>query len=415
MQKEFFYKRNMGTDFMGSGRATLVLSDKRWLISLSSLLMFLTISLAIVMLVAVLLAVIILPDIPKEQLSLKLLAKLSTVDWTRAFFKHFDLVAGIGVLIGYIWYLNRARKLERLTLSPEGIQYTSPLPQSLKRLRPDWSLSWQQVEKTELGMNGKIQNPEFVLLTFMYGTKKRRVFPTRWVNPASYSAPTLRFNFTFKIPARDDILKSALATEIVRYISRNVPTITVVANLTQTEAITSLEKNPHGRIAMGIIFLLILYAVIDFVIGSESYIDEPSTLMHLYIAAGIIGTILSAIGLYKSTLAAAEKGGLAILIGVVVSAAMLPGALRINALTDSNGLVAYDYYVKQDQRSVVLQPVVAGMPSIDYFAANKFWGKFGKDDTYPVQIRKGGLGFYQFNSSIIVDDIHNYHDAPPKK
>ena len=391
---------------MGSGKTTLALSDKRWLISLNTILMLLTLWLVIP--IMLLLTIFPSPDISWVQLSTKLSEKFSTVNWAHVFIKRLDFVAVYCFLFGQIWYLNRARKLERLTLSPEGIQYTSPLPYSLKRLRPDWSLSWEQVEKAELGMNGMLYNPEFVLLTFMYGTKKRRIFPTRWVDPENYSQPIFRFKFTFKAPARDEMLKSVMATEVVRYISKNIPTVTVAASLASITVSNSLEKNPHGRIAMGIIFLLIVYAIIDFIIGPESYIDAPSSLAYIYIFAGIIGAALSAIWLYKSTLAAAEKGGLAILIGVVVSAAMLPGALRINAFTDKNGLVAYNYFVTQSKHSVVLRPVVDEMPVIDYFAKNKFWESFGKDDTYPVMIRKGGLGFYQFDSASVVDDIHNH-------
>jgi hypothetical protein len=105
-----------------------------------------------------------------------------------------------------------------------------------------------------------------------------------------------------------------------------------------------------------------------------------------------------------------EKTGLAMLIGMLVAAAMVPGALRINALTDTQGASTYDYYVTQSANGVVLRPVVDGMPVIDYFAKKKFWAGFGKNDTYSVQIRKGVLGFYQFNSSIIVDDIRK-HEA----
>ena len=52
-----------------------------------------------------------------------------------------------------------------------------------------------------------------------------------------------------------------------------------------------------------------------------------------------------------------------------------------------------------------MQPLEPGWPKIDYFAKDKYWKKFGKGDVYPVEVRKGILGFYQFNSSVIVRDI----------
>lgn len=84
---------------------------------------------------------------------------------------------------------------------------------------------------------------------------------------------------------------------------------------------------------------------------------------------------------------------------------MVPGALRINVVLDKNGSGIHDYRVTQGDDSVVLQPLEPGWPKIDYFAKDKYWKKFGKGDVYPVEVRKGILGFYQFNSSVIVRDI----------
>jgi hypothetical protein len=209
-------------------------------------------------------------------------------------------------------------------------------------------------------------------------------------------------------PPRDEIIDSLMTSEVMRYISNNVPHIAIDTTLGKTEVFTSLEKNPHGRVAIGIVILLMLYAIIDFVAVPDSYIDEPFSLLPIFISAGIIGAILSGIWLYKSSLPLGEKTGLAFLIGMLVAVAMIPGALRINALTDTNGTTTYNYYVTQGTNSVVLKPIADGMPAIDYFSKNGFWEKFGPYDTFHVQIRKGVLGFYQFNSSVIVDDIRSY-------
>ena len=98
------------------------------------------------------------------------------------------------------------------------------------------------------------------------------------------------------------------------------------------------------------------------------------------------------------------------LIGVLVAVAMVPGSLRINALTDSHAKSSYEYLVTLSNDGVILRPVVNGLPTIDYFAKNRFWGKFDKNATYPVQVHKGSLGFYQFNSSAIADDIHSHEN-----
>jgi hypothetical protein len=283
----------------------------------------------------------------------------------------------------------------------------------LKRFKPDWSLAWNQVQKAELSALGiRLQSPEFALLTFISAADKRRIFPAHWVDANNFTRPASPFNFTFRMtaPPRDEIIDSLMTSEVMRYISNIVPHIAIDTTLGKTEVFTSLEKNPHGRIALGIVALLILYAIIDFVAVPDSYIEEPFSLLPIFISAGLIGAILSGIWLYKSSLPLGEKTGLAFLIGMLVAVAMIPGALRINALTDIKGAVTYDYYVTQGKDSVVLRPVVESMPTIEYFAKNAFWNKFGSNDTYPVLVRKGGLGFYQFNSSVIVVDLRK-HEA----
>lgn len=393
---------------MEIGKTTVVLRDKCWEISRKAFLIAVAIWLVTLFMLALAFSGYIFPsDVHWDVWLAKLPKYLAQIDWLHASIRHFDVVALLGMALGFAWYQKRALKLERLILSPNGIQYISPAPPLFKRYKPDWSIAWHQINKAELGtMMSRFYSPDVVFLTFTTTADKRRIIPTHWVGPETYSWPFFQFKSIFKTPSRDEILKSVMASEVVRYLSMCVPQLTLNTNLSQAETYTSLEKNPHGRIATGMIFLLVTYAIIDYVIGPESYIDAHTSLLHIHVSAGLVGATLSAIWLHKSTLVIGEKVGLAILIGLLIYVAMVPGALRINALTDDNGLVAYDYYVTQDTNSVVLRPVVEGMPTIDYFAKNDFWKKFGKDDTYPVQIRKGGLGFYQFNSAIIVDDIH---------
>jgi hypothetical protein len=392
-------------------QTTIVLRDKRWIFFWKSSLIPASLVMVVMTVALIIALTAIFPDAPWEKLPAILAKKLGSVDWMHAFLGHFDMVIMFGVVFGQFFYLGRVQTLERLTLSPDGISYTSPLPRMLKRFKPDWSLPWNQVQKAELSALGiRLQGPEFALLTLISAADKRRIFPAHWVDANHYSRSSFRFTFAFKLaaPTRDEIINSLMTSEVMRYIANNVPHIAIDTSLGKTEVFTSLEKNPHGRKALGIVALLILYAIIDFVAVPDSYIDEPVSLLPMFFSAGLIGAILSGIWLYKSSLPLGEKTGLAFLIGMLVAVAMIPGALRINALTDMKGAATYDYYVTQGKDSVVLRPVVEGMPTIDYFARNAFWNKFGSNDTYPVLIRKGGLGFYQFNSSVIVADLRKH-------
>ncbi|MDO8988168.1 MAG: hypothetical protein Q7U91_00880 [Sideroxyarcus sp.] len=386
--------------------STIVLCDRRWLNLRKTVLLPAALVLAAMIAAMVFALTVILPDGLWDKLPALIVEKLSKLNWGDALLGHLDGLFLFCIILGQILYLKQAQQFERLTLSPDGIRYTSPLPRILKRLKPDWSLAWNEVCKAELGsLNARLNNPEFVLLTLYSAAGKQRIFPVHWVNAGNYSRPAFRFRFALASPARDEIFKSAMASEVVRYISNRLPQLSIEQATGAAEVLTSLEKHPHGRMALGIVALLILYAIADFVAIPYSYVDEPSALLHLFIPAGIVGAILARIWLHKSTLPAAENNGLALLIGMLVAVAMVPGALRINALTDSDGGTTYDYYVTQSRDGVVLRPVIEGMPVIDYFAKKKFWNEFGKDDTYPVRLQKGVLEFYQFDSSIIVDDI----------
>jgi hypothetical protein len=339
------------------------------------------------------------------------------VDWSKVNSIRFDpiFLLQTGGLIAFFVFFDRAKKFERLILSHEGIRYDSPFPKFLKRFKQDWSLNWNQVSTIEFGFPAIVHpqrrnTPEFCILTFIAGEEKQFISPMRWVNPKSYAAPKkLRNAFRFRLSHGDEVdIKQAVSeSEVVRYLSAKQPHIAVNWDLNVVETMTSLEKNLHGKISIAVLMLLLAYTVIDLMLGSDSYIDEPTTLTHIYVVSGIVGAVLSGLWLSRSSLQLFEKWGLAILFGVVTSAAMLPGALRINALAGNEGLITYDCRVIQGTDGIILQPLIQGVPSIEYFAKNSYWNKFGKDDVYPVQIRKGILGFYQFDSAAIIERIEN--------
>ncbi|HLY95963.1 MAG: hypothetical protein ACM3W8_05950 [Sideroxydans sp.] len=396
---------------MECDKKTLVLIDKRHLQAHISPWLFVVLLLAVTVLPFVFLTAALSPDASWVAAVGKSLESLRKIQWSQLnWSKMLSSLAMIGFAFVQIIYLNWARKNERLTLSPDGIRYTSPLPASLKRLQPDWFLPWAGISSIQLdALNDRLINATLVRMTLASSTGQRRISPAVWVDPATYSRPASRLSFTLTPMAlqRDEIIREVAASEVMRYISGNAPHIAIASNLDRAERHTSLERNPHGRVAIGIVFLLMLYTFLDFIAGPESYIDPPSSLLHIYIPAGVTGAILAWVWLRRSSLATAEKLGLAMLIGVLVGTAMLPGALRINALTDSSGSRTCDYFVTPGADGVVLRPVSDGLPSIDYFARHPYWDKYSSGELYPVQIHKGILGFYQFNSSVIVDDIHS--------
>ncbi len=394
-------------------KKTVVLADKRWLLMRISPRLLAALFLGVPALLFACLAILLFPGATWGELLARLNHLLAHIDWTHIdWAKTLTNLAMLGVVIGQAIYLPWAAERERLTLSPDGLRYTSPLPGSLKRLRPDWFLSWGEIHKVELSApQGPMRNANLVSMALCTSSGKRRICPAVWVDPATYSRPPTRFSFrlTPMTQPRDETIKEVLASEVMRYISVCVPHLSIDSGLGQIPTAASLERDPHGRVAIAIVLGLILYAFLDGMAGPESYIDAPSSLLHIYIPAGLVGAILAGAWLYRSSLPAAEKLGLAMLIGVLVGVAMVPGALRINALTDSGGPERYDFYVVTfGADEVVLRPLKDGLPDIDYFARHAYWDRYRNGALYPVQVHKGILGFYQFNSSIIIDDMHNH-------
>lgn len=352
-----------------AGSSTIVLCDKRWLHLWKYALIFSALFLATTTAVVVVILMANFPDTPWVEIPALLMERLVDVEWGPALLRHLDMVLILCVLTIQILYLYWAKQRERLTLSPAGISYTSPLPPSLRRLKPDWSLSWHEVSKIEFGtFNAQHHNLDLVLMTLFTATGKQKLFPAHWVDASNTSRPPFRFRLSLKSPTREEIFESAMASAIMRYITKRAPQIAVESTPGQAAIHSSLEKDPHGRKALLIVAVLILYAIVDFVAGGDSYIDEPAALLHLYIVAGVLGALLSGVWISRSALPTGEKAGLALLIGMLVAVAFIPGALRLNALTSPQGYTTYDYYVTNGGDGVLLRPARESMPVIEYFA-----------------------------------------------
>src|SRR5882762_11931913 len=54
--------------------------------------------------------------------------------------KQFEGVLLVVAIGAQLWFMRRISQYERLNLDQTGIRYTSPLPDPLRRLKPDWSL-----------------------------------------------------------------------------------------------------------------------------------------------------------------------------------------------------------------------------------------------------------------------------------
>jgi len=391
------------------GNQPLVLCKKQWITAKEDTRLF--IGLSLLMLAFVIVALIsIFPAVNWADLPWgKLPDKLS-----RGFAASPEQIVILIFIPAYLTFINRAKKYERLILSPEGIRYISPMPEFFKRWLPDWSLAWSEIKAIELRPS-KLAGGSATMATLAlaHGTGERTICPLLWADPQTYIAPrkmVFTLSLSFSRPPVVSAEKDIPASEVMRYLRQYRPDIPVASKLNDSsQRPIDLEKDPHGKVGILLIFLLIAYAIIDLFIGPESYIDQPPHLF--YFASGLLAALLAGIWLSRSKLHLAEKIGLALLIGMVTSVTMLPGTLRINALL--NNAEVHEYRVIRSGNGILLQPLDEGIPHIVYFADNDYWARYGKDDTYPVKIRKGILGGYQFDVASITDEIHRFHAGKP--
>ncbi|GAB4187294.1 MAG: hypothetical protein Tsb002_12490 [Wenzhouxiangellaceae bacterium] len=170
----------------------------------------------------------------------------------------------------------------------------------------------------------------------------------------------------------------------------------------------ALEKHPLS-LAMLIGFgLLSAYALIDGVfLNQETYVGPAYALPGALIALIVFGAAFL-ISL-ASSIPRLEAMVLSLLLALMAGAATYPGWLRLNQLSDRDGLVKYDYSI--DLEAGLLRPDNPDLPTIeiDLRRLGDYWREQPQTASYPVELRHGGLGFYQVNMAPIIAAAREFY------
>ena len=325
----------------------------------------------------------------------------------------------IGSILAF-FYMISARKHERLILDNTGIRYISPLPAIIRDLNPGWSLRWDLVREASIEMPKLGRGPNLVNLRLRSSRNTYNIKPFIWADPNTYKGPStyqevLKQAYGVNKPDIATIKKTIYESPLIQFISARNPQIKITDNFNingnaKGNAIDfDLVKNTHSRNAIALVSVLFGYALIDFLIGPEDYPSRSFNLIQYLTIGGILIGIISGIWLSRNKIPPVICAVLAGLIGITFSMALYPGALRINMMTDSVGLQDHEYYVQFGLHTVKLKPSEPDLPEIDTFDVDPYWTQFEEGHVYTVKIRKGGLGFYQFDSSRITDDIRLFY------
>ncbi len=323
------------------------------------------------------------------------------------------LIEGAALLVAtglHLWLLRRASKYERLHLDQVGIRYASPLPKSLRALRPDWSLQWSQVREIRIVVPKAMFHPNLVTLEIDAGPVKRKLQALPWSGDAegktagAESIPWReRFFLGFR-PAseRDRTLRTVEQSPLVRY-AKEAGVKFTTGDAQGIGSGFALEKHRHALVATVLVLSLLCYAVVDFAMNEEVYAVDPPLV--LFAVAGAIAVLASMLWLVSAGVPRAETLGLSLLLGAAAAAALYPGLLRVNEATDDEGLRTYEYRLTE---YVVFSPVDPNLPVLEFPGVADYWRQFKLGTMHSFELRKGGLGFYQVNMEPVHARMREY-------
>jgi hypothetical protein len=305
------------------------------------------------------------------------------------------------ILVLHLVYMRLAQQHERLILTPTGIEYRSPLPEVLQPLRPSWSFAWSEIRTASLQGVTRARDARFVALELDNGVRKVKIFPFQWVDPAHYqpvSPMAGMWKLRREIP--EEVVARVEESEVMRYISAVAPHL-----LPQRGA-------PFADLGFALavvvaFFVFFLYALGDtFFVGHEVYADQPP--YRFFIVTGILGAIAAALWLRRGQVPIAETLGVALLFGGALGVAAYPGALRVNAVTDAEGLHNYQYQLAQD---MTLHPLSTELPTLTFPRYTDYWSHLKAGSMHEFELRRGGLGFYQVNMQPINMKMREFYEG----
>lgn len=322
-------------------------------------------------------------------------------DYTRLLFFAFAILGSVF----QIFYIVLARRWERLKLDELGVRYVSPLPKALQFLHPNWSLQWSQIQHVEFKTKTYTGRPELVTLIFRTGVRERSLRPYMWVDAATYRPPPLKKELQLGRPKPEETIARVSDSAVVRFIQTHTHLKVESPDLSKIRPY-ALEKNPVALAFVALFFVSLAYAFVDtLILNPESYVDQPP--YGVYVLGGLTVSLIAIWLMRRAEVPIAESVGVAVLTGAAFGALLYPGLLRVNQLTDSEGLHSYEYRMVRPCYFVSEQE---GLPELLFPERHReFWSQYDPGVIQEFELRKGGLEFYQINMKPIYERIENYY------
>ena len=305
--------------------------------------------------------------------------------------------------LAFVPFLLKSRWIRpsRLHICPERIEFEAGEVFGLKVL-PSWS-----VEKTPF--LGEIEVrvlpvPALTAIVELQHLPRRMINLTAWVEEGKEDW------LPRKLPKEGIV---ALIAESPAYRALVSMGYTVRLPGREAAAATDLTGHPMGKAALGLFFALFLYALLDFALGAERYVDfQPYPWMAV---GGVAAAVVTWAMLGRTAMDRVTKAGMTFLVALAAAGTTFPGLLRVNLFTDTLHQTRVYRLVERRQDVMALNGYWAVLeaeePDAPRLVLNDPWGYFEQrrmGSRYRFELRRGMLGFQQ----IRLDPKNRTNPAP---
>lgn len=291
--------------------------------------------------------------------------------------------------------LLRATMRDRIEIGPTGIAYFSEVPYLFQALRPDWLLTWSQIDSAELS-SGLFTNPLISPLTVRAGDKTYRLMPWQWID-RNQTRSWLRGMFDPAGKDREGLRLLVADTPVMRAFREQGKLD--VEHQADSAAEPGLDHSRTAQIIAAVFVAAVAYFIVDLYIGlTETY--AGGTPWHLHAAIALGGFLVAAAALHRAQVLSGQGQLMAVIFAFGIGLASYPFLLRLNAWTDPSGHSSYTYTLTGSGAWVAGN----GMPDLTFESGREYWDQFEPGEQKEFRLRKGGLGFYQVDMQTIYDE-----------
>lgn len=319
-----------------------------------------------------------------------------------------EILAGLAVTVLYPWIFY-VQSRDRIVIDSAGISFQTPVPSWFPEIIRGWVLPWSRIRGVDIRLPMGTSQLILVITDGAGGHKK--ILIDAWIlSGEEPRKPTLRDVFRYQKTPRvgtlEELKTRAEAAPLVQALRANNVAIHY-PEAVGTGLMFDLQSNLRTKLVVVVLLGLLFYATLDTFFISEVYVHVDNLQWTIWVAAGLVVALLVRRWTTDSRIPRQVSIGLGIMTGASVGLALYPGLLRLNQLTDSNGLTPHDYVLREYVRLV---PVHGGLPEIRFGRYPDYWNQFQLGSVQQLYLRRGGLGFYQLDETPLHDAIRAYYE-----